>query len=103
MADWTDVCAPDEIEQEGVVRFTHAGKIYAVYRSPEDDFFCTDGVCTHEHVDLTDGLVMDNTIECPKHAGVFDYRTGEALRAPVCVNLKTYPTRSENGRIQIEI
>ncbi len=103
MAEWTDVCAPDEIENEGVIRFSHGGKIYAVYRSPDDRFFCTDGVCTHEHVDLTDGLVMDNTIECPKHAGVFDYRTGEALRAPVCVNLKTYPTRSENGRIQIEI
>ena len=30
-------------------------------------------------------------------------RTGEALRAPVCVNLKTYATKVENGRVFIEI
>jgi len=47
--------------------------------------------------------VMDYEIECPKHSGAFDYRTGEAKRAPVCVNLKTFPTKVENGRIHIEI
>ena len=31
---------------------------------------------------------MDHIIECPKHNGRFDYRTGEAKRAPVCVNLQ---------------
>lgn len=103
MAQWTDVCAPDDIELEECIKFSQASKIYAVFRSPDGEFYCTDGICTHEHVDLTDGLVMDHTIECPKHSGVFDYRTGEALRAPVCINLKTYPARSENGRIQIEI
>ena len=54
-------------------------------------------------IHLCDGLVMDYTIECPKHNGLFDYRTGEALRAPVCVNLKTYTTKVEDGRVSIEI
>lgn len=103
MADWIDVCAPEDIEQEGVIRFVHDGKTYAVYRSPEDGFYCTDGICTHEHVDLTDGLVMDDTIECPKHGGVFNYKTGEAMRAPVCVNLKSYKAKSENGRVLIAL
>lgn len=52
---------------------------------------------------LCDGLVMEHKIECPKHNGVFDYRTGEALRAPVCVNLKTYTTKVEDGRVYIEV
>jgi 3-phenylpropionate/trans-cinnamate dioxygenase ferredoxin component len=103
MANWIEVCAPDNIEQEGAIRFTQGGKPYAVYRSPDDEVFCADGVCTHEHVDLTDGLVMDITIKCPKLASVFDNRTCEALRALVCVNLQTYPTRSENGHVLIEI
>jgi 3-phenylpropionate/trans-cinnamate dioxygenase ferredoxin subunit len=46
---------------------------------------------------------MDHTIECPKHNGQFDYRTGEARRAPVCVNLQTYPVRVTGGRVLIEI
>ena len=103
MAQWVNVCSPGDIEQEGAVRFKHDGKLYAVYRSPDDEYFCTDGICSHEHVDLTDGLVMDDTIECPKHGGVFNYKTGEAMRAPVCVNLKTYKARLVDCRIMIEV
>ena len=70
---------------------------------PNDEYFCTDGLCTHEAVHLESGLVMDYEIECPKHQAAFDYRTGEALRAPACVNLGTYKTKVENGRVFIEI
>ena len=70
---------------EDVTRFDHAGKTYAIYRSPDDEFFATDGLCTHEKVHLADGLVMDDIIECPKHNGRFNYKTGDAKGAPVCV------------------
>ncbi len=75
----------------------------AIYRSPEDEYFATDGLCTHEKVHLADGLVMDDIIECPKHSGRFSYRTGEARGASVCVNLGTYPVRVEAGRILIRV
>jgi len=103
MATWIDACATGDIEEEELIRFDHDGRTFVIYRSPNDEFFCTEGLCTHEKVHLCDGLVMEYTIECPKHNGLFDYRTGEALRAPVCVNLKTYNTRVENGRVLIEI
>lgn len=101
MADWVDVCGREEIELEDVVRFDHAGRTFAVYRSPDDAFFCTDGLCTHEAIHLADGLVVDYEIECPKHSGVFDYRTGDAIRLPACKNLATYPARLEGGRVQV--
>jgi len=103
MATWTDACAADDIQPEDVIRFDHGGRTFAIFRSPDDEFFCTDGLCTHERVHLGDGLVMDHTVECPKHSGQFDYRTGKALRAPVCVNLKTYPTKVVDDRVSIEI
>ena len=46
---------------------------------------------------------MDDIIECPKHNGRFNYKTGQALRAPVCVNLKTYPVKVEAGRVLIQL
>ena len=103
MADWIDACAPEDIEQEDVIRFDHDGRSYALYRSLEAEYFCTAGLCTHEEVHLADGLVMDYTIECPKHNGQFDIRTGEALRAPVCVDLQTYPVKQDGGRIWVQI
>jgi len=103
MTTWVDACAADEIDQEDVVRFDHAGRTFAIYRSPEDEYFATDGLCTHEKIHLSDGLVMDDTIECPKHNGRFSYKTGEARGAPVCINLRTYPVRVEGDRVLIGI
>lgn len=100
---WIEVCDADAIEAEDVIRFDHAGRTFAIYRSPEDAYFATDGLCTHEHVHLADGLVMEHVIECPKHNGRFDYRTGEAKGAPVCVNLKTYKVKVEAGKVLLDV
>lgn len=103
MGNWTKACGADDIEEEDVIRFDYAGHTYALYRSPDDEYFCTDGLCTHEQVHLADGLVMDHVIECPKHNGQFDYRTGKAMRAPVCVNLATYPVKVEDGQVFVQL
>lgn len=103
MSQWIEACAADDIAAEDVLRFDHGGKTYAIYRSPDDKYYATDGLCTHEKIHLADGLVMDNIIECPKHNGRFDYRTGEAKGAPVCVNLKTYAVRLEGGKVLIDL
>jgi 3-phenylpropionate/trans-cinnamate dioxygenase ferredoxin subunit len=103
VAEWIDAFSADDIEVEDVSRFDHAGRTFAVFRSPDGRFYATDGLCTHEQVHLADGLVMDHIIECPKHNGRFDYTTGQAAGAPVCINLKTYPTRVENGRVLIDV
>jgi len=103
MPQWIDAGAANDVEIEEAIRFDHASQTFAIFRSPDDEYFCTAGLCTHEKVHLADGLVMDFEVECPKHSGAFDYRTGEAKRAPVCVNLKTFPIKVENGRIHIEI
>ena len=98
---WIEVCDADEIEAEDVIRFDHGSRTFAVYRSPEDTYHATDGLCTHEKIHLADGLVMDHVIECPKHNGRFNYKTGEAKGAPVCVDLRTYPVKVEGGTVFI--
>jgi 3-phenylpropionate/trans-cinnamate dioxygenase ferredoxin component len=46
---------------------------------------------------------MDYGVECPRHSGVFDYRTGEPTHAPACINLPTYPVKVEDGQVCIEV
>ena len=102
MTGWVNACAADDIDDEDVIRFDHEGKTFALYRK-DDEFFATDGLCTHEQIHLADGLVMDYVIECPKHNGRFDYRTGAAKGAPVCVDLNTYPVKVEAGQLFINL
>ena len=103
MSDWLEACEAEDIAEEDVIRFDHAGRTFEIYRSPDDEYFATDGLCTHEQVHLSGGLVMDDIIECPKHNGRFNYKTGAARGAPVCVNLKTDPVKVEAGKVFLQV
>ena len=103
MATWTRACATGDIDLEDLIRFDHGAQTFCIYRAPDDTFYATDGHCSHEKVHLADGLVMAFTVECPKHNGAFDYRSGEAKRAPACINLRTYPVKVEDGHVYIEV
>ncbi|GAB5469676.1 MAG: MocE family 2Fe-2S type ferredoxin [Rhodospirillales bacterium] len=102
MPDWHRVCPADAIDVEEVAPFDHEGQSYAVYNTPKG-YFATDGYCTHEIEDLTEGLVVGTTIECPLHQGRFDIPSGKALSPPVCVDLKTYLVKVEDGVLYIRI
>ncbi|MFD0619609.1 MocE family 2Fe-2S type ferredoxin [Paenibacillus sp. GCM10027629] len=103
LKEWIEACAADEIEEEDVIRFDYNDRTFAIYRTDKDEFFASDGYCTHEKFHLSNGLVMGNTIECPKHNGRFDIVTGQAKRAPVCVDLKMYPVKVEAGKVYIKV
>ncbi|MDQ8733081.1 MocE family 2Fe-2S type ferredoxin [Paenibacillus sp. LHD-38] len=100
---WIEACAADVIDVEDVIRFDFEDRTYAIYRTDNGEYFATDGFCTHERIHLSNGLVMGNVIECPKHNGRFDISTGKAKRAPVCVDLKTYPVKVEAGKVFIQV
>jgi len=97
---WVRVCQVEEVGEEDVVAFGHAGKQYAMYHTPSG-FYATDGLCTHEEEVLADGLVIGEIIECPRHQGRFHIPTGKAKGAPVCIDLQTYPTKVEAGDVYI--
>jgi 3-phenylpropionate/trans-cinnamate dioxygenase ferredoxin component len=103
MPQWTLACSASDIDVEDLIRFDHDGASYAIYHAPDGKFYATAGRCTHEDVHLCDGLVMGHLIECPKHNGQFDYRTGEAMRAPVCINLRTFAVKVEGDQVFIDV
>jgi 3-phenylpropionate/trans-cinnamate dioxygenase ferredoxin subunit len=100
---WVLACDAEDIEKEDVIRVDLAGRTLAIYRSPEDTFHATDGICTHERADLADGLVMGDIIECPKHNGRFNYKTGAATRVPASTNLCTYPVKLDGGQVFVRL
>ena len=100
--NWFFVSEENGVEIEDIIRFDNNNKTYCVYRL-EDGFYATDGICTHEAVHLEEGLVMDGEIECPMHQGIFDIKTGVAISPPACDDLKTYPVKTEDGKVYIQL
>ncbi|WP_104398542.1 Rieske 2Fe-2S domain-containing protein [Vibrio penaeicida] len=97
------VCDEQDMDLESVRRFDLDNKTYAIYRSPDGDFYATAGFCTHEEAHLSEGLVDEYEIECPRHFGAFDYRDGIATVAPACIDLKTYPVVVKDNKVYIEL
>ncbi len=102
MAGWVRACACDDIEDEDLIRWDHAGRTYAIYKA-EDGIYCTDGMCTHEEEHLEEGLLTGHVIECPLHQGRFDIRTGEVVSPPPFVDLNTYPVKTEDGQVFVKV
>ena len=98
--NWVAACDAAEHRRGGRDPFEHGGETYAIYHTPSG-YYATDGICTHEHAELADGLVMGDIIECPMHNGRFHIPTGAPKSPPVCVNLQTYPVRLEGGKVLI--
>jgi 3-phenylpropionate/trans-cinnamate dioxygenase ferredoxin component len=101
--NWIEVGDAAGIPKDDLIRFDHDGRTFAVYRTADDRYYATDGLCTHEKVHLAGGFVMDTIIECPKHNGRFDFTTGKAKGAPACIDLKTYPVKVEAGKVYLQI
>ena len=102
MADWVFVCETSEIDLEDQCKFDHEGRTFCIYHLA-DGFYATDGMCTHEDVHLSDGLIDGDEIECPMHLGVFNIKTGKVVMDPPCEDLKTYKIKVEDEKIFIEV
>ncbi len=96
---WIEVCAAVDLRPADVLRFDHGRKTFALCRDAKGALFATDGICTHGNTHLAGGLVIGDTIECPKHNGRFKLIDGSPARAPVCRGLATYPLTEQGGRL----
>ena len=94
-----DLGSADGIPVGQVRRVDVDGQGLAVYHLGTNDFAATDDLCTHGQASLSEGVVTDCTIECPKHLGRFDIRTGEPLSRPVKEPVRTYDVEVRNGRL----
>ena len=99
--NWIEACAADAVSKDDVLRFDHGDMTFCIYRTSDDRYYATGGLCTHAGFHLSSGFVMDHIIECPKHNGRFDFTTGQAKGAPACTNLRTYPVKVKAGKIYL--
>src|SRR5262249_42408791 len=100
---WVGVCDVAAMQKEDVARFDHHGQTFAVYRTADDQFYATDGICTHGNAHLADGFVRGKLIECSKHNGRFAIERGAPARFRACVAFGSYQWKGLEGRVYINL
>jgi nitrite reductase/ring-hydroxylating ferredoxin subunit len=101
MSGWIDACAQDDVPLDGTLLVHVNGEPVCLY-NVGGEVFATHDRCTHSSASLADGFITAGMIECPIHSGLFDIRSGKALTAPCTIDLKVYPVRVQNGRVQVQ-
>lgn len=100
---WVPVCAAAEIAINDAFNFEHQDCYFAIFRLQDGRYYATDGLCTHEAVELADGYVDGEFVECPMHQARFHIPTGAARSAPACVNLRTWPVKIVAATVFIDL
>ena len=97
-----ELCKVEEVGPGEVRKVDAAGLTVAVFNLG-GEFCVTDDACTHGPGSLSEGFVDGDLIECNFHQGVFNIRTGECVRPPCMVPVKTYKTVVDGGWVYIEV
>src|SRR5258708_34907637 len=67
------------------------------------EVFAISDVCSHEEIELSDGELDGEDVECPAHGSRFNVRTGAVSGLPANAPVATYPVSVEDGEIFVEV
>lgn len=72
-------------------------------RLADGQVFAISDTCSHEEIELSDGDLDGDDVECPAHGSRFNVRTGEVSGLPAEEPVDTYPVTIEGDEIFVEV
>ena len=108
MARWVTLCPLQELPEGAREVFGVDGRWIAVFQL-SGKVYAIEDLCTHDGNTLAfdrqdrPSKLIDYEIECPRHGGRFDIRTGKATRSPADIDVPFFAARVLDGNIQVQI
>lgn len=102
MTRWHDVIGADALTP-GNFAIVETDELIAAVFNVAGGFYAIEDVCTHDGEELTGGPIDGDQIVCPRHGARFCIRTGKALTPPAYEDVRTFPVRLHDGRIEVEL
>jgi 3-phenylpropionate/trans-cinnamate dioxygenase ferredoxin subunit len=102
MGIWLDVASVDELPP-GSRRVVDADGVAVAVFNLDGAYFAIRDECPHDGGDLAQGKLEGEVIVCPRHGARFSVRTGAVLGPPAYEDVRSYPVRVAQGRIEVEV
>jgi naphthalene 1,2-dioxygenase ferredoxin component len=102
VSTWTAVAALDDFAASDAIEVRAAGREIAIFLV-DGAVFATANRCTHGDAKLCDGFLEGHEIECPRHQGRFDVRSGAATCAPADQPLATFAARLAGNSVELRL
>lgn len=98
---WAPVCEEDDLKDGETLRVDYDGIIIAIAKQA-GEVFAFQEFCTHRYGPLSEGKLEDHNVICPWHRSCFDIRTGKVVEGPAKLDLKSYSTMVQGGKIFVK-
>ena len=96
------VCALSELEQDTARQVVVDGVPIAVVMDAAGDVHAIGDTCTHGDISLSEGFVVDDTLECWAHGSAFSLRTGKPLNLPAYEPVPVYEVIIDGDDVLID-
>ncbi len=100
MASWQDVASTEELAPGSRRVIDMDGVAVAVFNLG-GEYFAIQDICPHDGGELANGKLEGEVIICPRHGARFSIKTGAVLGPPAYEDVRSYPVRVDNGRVQV--
>jgi 3-phenylpropionate/trans-cinnamate dioxygenase ferredoxin subunit len=99
-----DVCSVEELPP-GTVRIVREGALAVGIFNADGELYAIEDRCSHDDGPLAEGDFDAESciVSCPRHGAQFDVRTGKPRTLPAYLPVATYPVRTEDGRVKLEL
>ncbi|HTK60787.1 MAG TPA: non-heme iron oxygenase ferredoxin subunit [Pseudonocardia sp.] len=97
------VAGLDDIKPGELLRVEAGDVPICLARLESGEVHAISDICSHEEVELSDGDLQGNEVECPAHSSRFNVITGAADGFPAEKPVPTYPVSLDGDDIYVDI
>jgi len=98
-----EVLKASELEPSEMRKVDVAGRSICIAHVEGHGFRAIDDRCSHEDESLSEGMICDDSVECPAHGSRFSFLTGEVTGVPAWLPVKVYDVVVENDTVFVLI
>ncbi|HEX2330924.1 MAG TPA: DUF2231 domain-containing protein [Candidatus Angelobacter sp.] len=96
------VCNQSELAQ-GQMLLARVGQQRVVIGKCPEGLFAFSDSCTHRGGSLSDGALVNCTVQCPWHGSQFDIKTGRVVAGPAENKIDCHPVEVRNGEVYVKL
>ena len=100
MGDWVRVAGTGDLKPGQITRVEVDDEPVCL-ANVDGEFLAIHDVCSHEYVELHEGWLEGEEVECPQHGSRFSMRTGAVRGLPATRPVPAYETKVEGGDVYV--
>jgi nitrite reductase/ring-hydroxylating ferredoxin subunit len=98
--DWTRVATAGDVKPGQVVKVMVDGEPVAL-GNIDGELLAISDICSHEYVELHEGWLEGDEVECPQHGSKFSMRTGAPRGLPATRPVPAYEVKVDDNEIYV--